>query len=179
MAANVPPAAQVRNRAGLGTVTSARMLSTAAPIRIPLIAALAAAALAASASPAAARLPGDAHYLGETEEGYDVGLRLGESGRYVARLRISYDVSCDNGAEGTPSTTVFDVPLRRRGRFSYKGTYIGREDGSKNRVTLRGRVTRRVARGTFLLVATGRPEGSDEKVRCKSETVSWRADREQ
>jgi hypothetical protein len=124
-----------------------------------------------------ARLPGGARYVGETEEGRDVTVRLGDSGRYVARLRISYRLTCDNGAEGTPSTTVFDIPIRDRGRFSYKGTYRGREDGARNRVELRGRVTRRVAKGTFLLTATGRPEGSDEKVRCQTQRVSWRAAR--
>ena len=153
------------------------MLTVAAPIRFAVLAGLVAAALLASAAPAGARLPGGAHYLGETEEGLDVGLRLGASGRYVARFRISYEVTCDNGAEGTPSTTVFDVRLGSRGRFAYKGTYTGRVDGSKNRVTLRGRVRQRVARGTFLLTATGTPEGSEEKVRCRSELVSWRAER--
>jgi hypothetical protein len=153
------------------------MHSTAAPIPRPAFAALLAAAFLAVAAPAVADLPGDAHYVGETEEGHDVGVRLSDKARYVARLRIVYDVTCDNGAEGTPSTTVFDVRIRRRGRFAYKGTYIGREDGSKNRVTLRGRVTRRVARGTFRLTATGTPEGSDEKVRCRSQEVSWRAER--
>jgi hypothetical protein len=153
------------------------MLSSAAPTRFPAVAALAAVALLALAAPAGARLPGNAHYVGETEEGFDVGVRLGETGRYVARLRINYHVTCDNGAEGTPSTTVFDVRIRRAGRFFYKGTYTGRVDGSKNRVTLRGKVTRRVAKGTFLLTATGRDERSGEKVRCRSGVISWRAER--
>ena len=137
---------------------------------------LAAVSLGAAAS-ADARLPGGARYAGETEEGRDVSVRLGESGRLVARLRISYTLTCDNGAEGTPSTTVFDIPIRDRGRFSYKGTYRGREDGARNRVELSGRVTRRVAKGTFQLTARGRPEGSDEKVVCRTELLSWRAER--
>lgn len=152
-------------------------MHSAACTRLSAVAALVAAALLASASPAEARLPGDARYSGETEEGLHVGARLGESGRYVARLRIKYHVTCDNGAEGTPSTSVFDVRIRRSGRFSYKGTYRGRVDDSKNRVTLRGRVTRRVARGTFLLTATGTSEETGETVRCRSERVSWRAER--
>lgn len=154
------------------------MRTIEAPIGFTGIAALLAAALLAMAAPAAARVPAGAHYAGETEEGHRVALRVSDDGRYVARLRIVYDVTCDNGAEGTPSTTVFDVPIRRRGRFSYKGTYTGREDGSRNRVTLSGRVRRTVARGTFVLRATGTPEGSDEKVHCRSQEVSWRAERD-
>jgi hypothetical protein len=153
------------------------MLSTAATIRIPAVAALIATGLVVAATPAAAKLPGGARYAGVTEEGHDVGLRLGKSGRYVARLRIEYQVTCDSGAAGKTSTTVFDVRIRDRGRFAYKGSYIGREDGSKNRFTLRGQVTRRLAKGTFRLTATGRPPGSDERVRCESDRVSWRAER--
>ena len=145
--------------------------------RFSPVAALVAAALLASATPTEARLPGDARYSGETEEGLHVGVRLGEGGRYVARVRIKYHVTCDDGAEGTPSTSVFDIRIRRRGRFSYRGTYRGRVDGSQNRVTLRGRVKRRVARGSFLLTATGKSEETGETVRCRSERVSWRAER--
>ena len=152
-------------------------MHSAASTRFRAIAAVAAAALLAGAAPAESSLSGDARYSGQTEEGLHVGLRLGESGRHVARLRITYHVACDNGAEGTPSTTVFDVRIRRGGRFSYKGAYRGRVDGSRNQVTLRGKVTRRVARGTFLLTATGTSEDSGETVRCRSKRVSWRAKR--
>ena len=149
----------------------------ASPIRLTTLAALFAAVAAALPATAGARLPGDAHYVGETEDGHDVGVRLSEHGRRIARLRIVYDLRCDSGAEGTSSTTVFDVRIGSEGRFAYKGSYRGREDGARNRVTLRGRVTKRVARGTFELIATGRPEGSDEKVRCVTGRVSWRAER--
>ena len=153
-------------------------MHSSAPIRVTAIAALIATAALACAAPAGARLPGGAEYAGQTEEDLGVSVRLGGSGRYIARLRIEYHLTCDNGAEGTPSTTVFDVRIRDRGRFAYKGTYRGREDGAKNRVELRGRVTRKVAKGTFELTAVGRPQGSDERVRCETELISWRAERE-
>lgn len=152
------------------------MRTAGSPIRLTALAALLAVAAAMPAT-AGAHLPGGAHYVGETEDGHDVGVRLSDRGRHIARLRIVYDLRCDSGARGTSSTTVFDVRIRSEGRFAYRGSYRGREDGASNRVTLRGRVTKRLARGTFELTATGRPEGSEEKVRCATGRVSWRAER--
>jgi hypothetical protein len=144
-----------------------------------VVIAIAVAALTAPAAVAvAAKVPRGAQYAGKTDEGLDVALRASKSGLRVARLRINYRVSCDNGAQGTPSTDVFDMRIGRGGGFGYRGSYIGRVDHSRNRVVLRGKIGAQAASGTFALSAVGKPRGSAKPVRCHTKTVSWQATRE-
>ena len=134
-----------------------------------------AAVLALAPAAAAAPRAGE-RYSGETAEDLPVELRVSGSGRYVARFSIRYQVTCDNGAEGPVSTQVFDVRIRADGTFRYSGTYRKRVDRSRNDVTLRGKISRRAATGTFSLRAVGQPDGAKTKVRCRSGIVRWRAE---
>jgi hypothetical protein len=128
------------------------------------------AALFALVPPAlAARPVGGERYSGKTSERLGVTLRVSPDDRYVAHMRIRYRVKCDDGASGTPSTSLFDLHLDRHGGFQFNGTYTGRVDRSKNRVRLRGTVSKLRATGTFRLTA------KREKVSCRSARITWHA----
>jgi hypothetical protein len=124
---------------------------------------------------ASARLIGHARYVGKTEEGLSVTLTLTHDARRVARMRIVYRVSCDNGAQGQPSTNLFNLRINRRGRFRYRGSYIGSVDHSSNHLDVRGRVTARAASGTFTLSAVGEESGAT--VTCRSQAVDFHVPR--
>jgi hypothetical protein len=127
-------------------------------------------ALLASAPPVLGALPaGGARYSGKSSERLGVKLRLSGDGRYVARMHIRYRVRCSDGARGAPTTDLFDLRIDRHGRFRFNGSYTGRVDNSKNRVRMRGTVSRRRATGSFRLSA------KRKRVRCHSAKVRWHA----
>jgi hypothetical protein len=126
----------------------------------------------------AAALPGSAKYVGKTDQGSGVTLRLTSDARYVKRMRIHYAVTCDNGRSGKTYTDILNAKVRRDNRFSGAGTYQGSGDGSENKFKVAGRLSARKASGTFSLTATGTPpaDGSDP-VRCETGVLSWHAPR--
>jgi hypothetical protein len=120
--------------------------------------------MAASALPAPAATPsGGTRYTGKTSEGLGVRLRVSASGGYVASMHIRYDVHCSDGAD------LYDLRIDGHGRFNFAGTYTVRRDGSRNRVRMHGRISRRRASGSFVLT------GKRKKVHCRSKRVSWHA----
>jgi hypothetical protein len=139
--------------------------------RITLFVAAALAVLVAVPVALGARLSGGTQYIGETARGEDVTLRLSGDARRVARLRIHYELKCSNGDSGKTYTVIMNARLRgERHTFRATGRYTGSRDGSTNRFTVEGRVSRRGARGTFSLVNT-----QDEDVRCRTGKLRWRA----
>jgi hypothetical protein len=142
-----------------------------------VLTACAALGLAAPVAVTAADAPPGARYSGSTDEGLRVALRISDDGDRIARVRIRFEVTCDNGASGRVTTTVFRIPIGANGTFSYRGTYRKKVDRSTNHVKMTGTVGRRVAKGTFRLRAVGHPGGSERKVHCHSRRVTWRADR--
>jgi hypothetical protein len=144
------------------------------------VSSIAVAALTASlalTAGAVAKLPGGARFSGKTEAGMDVALRVSRNAKSVARIRIFYHVTCDNGGEGDTYTDISNVPLSSRGRFSGKGSYVGSSDHSTNRFEIRGRVGSKRATGTFSLTAKGESQSTLTPVRCKSGDVTWTATR--
>lgn len=126
--------------------------------------------LAAATGAADAAAPaGGARYAGTDSDGLPVHLRVSHGAGYVARMTIRYRVTCDDGAQGSPTTNLFDLRIDRHGRFRFNGTYTGHADGSKNHVHMHGRISRRRASGTFVL------DGKRGKVRCRSSHVTWHA----
>ena len=101
-------------------------------------------------------------------------LRLSRDARRVARLRIDYELKCDNGKSSQTYTVVLRARLHgKRHTFRAHGRYRGSRDGSRNEFRLAGRVSRRAARGTFSL----ENESRDDDVKCTSGKLRWRAGR--
>jgi len=121
-----------------------------------------------------AKLPRGAHYVGKTARGGEVTMRLSGDARRVARLRIDYELKCDDGNSGETYTVILGARVRgKRHTFRAHGRYRGSRDDSLNEFHLAGRVSRRGARGTFSLVN----ESSDDDVTCTSGKLRWRATR--
>jgi hypothetical protein len=122
------------------------------------------------AAPIPAATPaGGERYAGKTSEALGVGLRISGNGRYVARMHVSYDVTCSDGARGARRTDLLDLRIDRHGRFGFEGSYTVRADKSKNRVRMHGTVSRRRASGSFVVNA------KRKKVRCHSGRIVWHA----
>jgi hypothetical protein len=131
------------------------------------------AALFALLAGVANALPGGAKYIGDTDEGGVVSLRLSGNAARVKRMRIHYTVTCNDGKERKPTyTDILDARLRKDGTFSGSGSYEGSVGGDLNKFKVSGKVTKRTARGTFSLTST---TGS---ARCKTGKLSWSASRQ-
>lgn len=143
--------------------------------RLTLLLATALAVLVAVPVASAAKLPGGARYEGKTAKGEDVRLRLSGDGRRVARLRIHYRLTCDDGRTGRTYTTIMNARLRGdRHTFSARGSYRGSADDSRNFFSVSGRVSKRGASGTFRL----RNEAAgDDGGECTSGRLRWSASR--
>ena len=116
-----------------------------------------------------------ARYVAKTGGKVMVALRV--SGQSVTRMTIKYRVTCSNGGGAMRSTQLTNLRVNHSGHFAFTGSYTGTQDGSKNHVTLHGRVTRKRASGTFKLTAVGTDADTGESIRCHSATVKWRAKR--
>lgn len=125
-----------------------------------------------------AKLPGGARYEGRTSDGSDMRLRLSGDSRRVARLRIHYKLSCDDGRSGKTYTVIMNARLRgKRHTFRASGSYRGSADRSRNTFSVSGRVTKRGARGKFSLVNKARSTDGEPGVECTSGPLRWRASR--
>jgi hypothetical protein len=122
---------------------------------------------------AASALPGGAKYLGDTDEGGAVSLRLSSDAARVKRMRIHYTVTCNDGKERKPTyTDILDARLKKDGTFSGSGSYEGSVGNDLNKFRVSGKVTRKRAHGTFSLTSTA---GS---VRCKTGKLTWSTKRQ-
>jgi hypothetical protein len=118
-------------------------------------------------------LPGGAKYLGDTDDGGAVSLRLSGDAARVKRMRIHYTVTCNDGKERKPTyTDILDARLKDDGGFSGSGSYQGSVGNDLNKFKVSGKVTKRKAHGTFSLTSTA---GS---VRCKTGKLTWSATRQ-
>ena len=124
-----------------------------------------------------AGLPRGARYVGKTDQGAAVALRLTRDAKRVKRMRIHYTVTCDNGRSGATYTDILNARVRKDHSFRATGTYKGSGDGSENKFAVSGRLTARRARGSFTLTATGVPQGGAEPVHCMTGKLLWHARR--
>jgi len=121
----------------------------------------------------ASALPGGAKYLGDTDEGGAVSLRLSSDAARVKRMRIHYTVTCNDGKERKPTyTDILDARVKDDGSFSGSGSYQGSVGNDLNKFKVSGKVTKKRARGTFSLTSTA---GS---VRCKTGKLTWSTKRQ-
>ncbi|GAC1316924.1 MAG: hypothetical protein NVSMB25_03600 [Thermoleophilaceae bacterium] len=114
-----------------------------------------------------------AHYKGPTSQGTDIGFQLSNDAKRVAKLRITYRVTCDDGTSATTYTDILNAKITAR-KFGGQGVYRGQRDGSTNTFQIKGSLTRRSAQGTFTLSATGKTSAGRD-LHCMSGTVSWTA----
>jgi hypothetical protein len=125
----------------------------------------------------AAGIPARAKYVGTTDDGSAVQLRVSRDSKRVAKMRIHYKVTCDNGDTGSTYTDILNPRLHSDGRFKGAGTYKGSGDGSTNKFKVVGKMTARKASGTFSLTAVGTPQGTTGTIRCKTGLLHWHAAR--
>jgi hypothetical protein len=124
----------------------------------------------------AAAVPGRAKYLGQTGSGGAVTLRVSGDGKTVKRMRIHYQVTCNDHQPRQPTyTDIVDAQLRRDGSFKGAGEYQGSVVKDTNRFKVAGKLTTRGASGTFSLTATS-TDGSN--VQCKTGKLTWSATRQ-
>jgi hypothetical protein len=141
-------------------------------LKIARVIALFATAFAVSVGVAEA-LPGGARYLGETDDGGAVSLRLSGDAKHVKRMRIHYTVTCNDGQERKPTyTDILDARLGKGGKFSGSGSYQGSIGKDTNTFKVSGKVTAKTAHGTFSLTSTA------GDVRCKTGKLAWSAKRQ-
>jgi hypothetical protein len=140
---------------------------------IPVVAALCAALL--MASPAIAALPHKARYSGQTSDNSTVRLRISNDGKRVAKLRIFYKVTCDDGRTNTTFTDVLNLRVHKHGKFAGQGTYTGSGDGSKNSFKVAGTVSKKKATGSFSLTATGTDQQTGKTISCQTGPLTWSA----
>jgi hypothetical protein len=124
-----------------------------------------------------AALKGGAKYAGKTVDGAAVQLRLTSNAQRVAKMRIKYTVTCDNGGSGKTYTDILNARVRASHAFSAAGKYTGASDGSVNRFKVAGKLTPAKASGTFSLTATGTTKDTGAKVVCKTGQLRWTAKR--
>jgi hypothetical protein len=125
----------------------------------------------------AAGLPARAKYVGKTDDGSAVQLRVSPDSKRVAKMRIHYKVTCDNGDTGRTYTDILNPRLHSDGSFKGSGTYKGSGDGSTNKFNVVGKLTARKGTGTFSLTAVGTPQGTTGTIRCKTGLLHWQAAR--
>src|SRR3954467_5850212 len=114
------------------------------------------AALALTAPVALAALPGGAKYAGTTSDGSAVTLKLASDGKRVKRMRIHYDLSCNDGRSAHTYTDILGPHVHKDRSFTASGSYTGTQDGSKNTFHVSGKLSAAKAHGKFSLKARGR-----------------------
>jgi hypothetical protein len=118
-------------------------------------------------------LPGGARYLGDTDDGGAVMVRLSQDAARVRRMRIHYTVTCNDHKSRKPTyTDILDARLKKDGTFSGSGSYQGSVGNDLNKFKVSGKVTARKAHGTFSLTSTA------GDVRCKTGKLSWATKRQ-
>jgi hypothetical protein len=125
-----------------------------------------------------AALPGGAKYVGQTNDGQGVLVRLTGDAKHVKRMRIHYTVTCDDQRSGDTYTDILNLRVRSDNTFRGAGMYTGSGDGSENKFKVTGKLTSKKANGTFSLTATGTPPGSQGTVHCKTGKLTWQATRQ-
>ena len=138
---------------------------------VAALAVLVAAPLAVSAA-----LTGGASYAGKTDDGRSVSLRLTSDAKRVKKMRIRYEVTCDDGRSGTTYTNILNPKIRSDRTFRGSGTYKGSSDDSENTFHVAGTISKRKASGTFSLTATS-DAGDGTTLRCKTGKLTWSAKR--
>jgi hypothetical protein len=122
---------------------------------------------------AAFALPGGAKYLGQTDDGGAVSLRLSGDAKQVKRMRIHYTVTCSDHKDRKPTyTDILDARLGSGGSFKGSGSYQGSVGKDINKFKVSGKVTARKAHGTFSLTST------TSTVSCKTGKLTWSAKRQ-
>jgi hypothetical protein len=122
---------------------------------------------------AAEALPGGARYVGDTDDGGAVLVRLNSNAGRVKRMRIHYTVTCSDHQDRKPTyTDILDARLRKDGTFSGSGSYEGSQGHDLNKFKVSGKVTARKAHGTFSLTSTA------GDVSCKTGKLTWSAKRQ-
>jgi hypothetical protein len=131
---------------------------------------LSAAGLVLAAGADAARAP---VYVGTTAPEGTVLLRLSTAGTRVDQLRVTWRDSCARRRTKFTELDRTDRLRVRDGRFRATRRYV--EAGTRRRVTfsVSGRLTGRLARGTFAVRAT---KPGSRRV-CRTGTVRWSARR--
>jgi hypothetical protein len=131
------------------------------------------AAVFALTAGAASALPGGARYLGSTDDGGVVSVRVSSDAQRVKRMRIHYTVTCNDGQDRKPTyTDILDARLKKNGTFSGSGSYQGSVGNDLNKFKVSGKLTKKRASGTFSLTSTA---GS---VSCKTGKLTWSAKRQ-
>jgi hypothetical protein len=125
----------------------------------------------------AGSLPGGAVYSGKTDDGRSVSLRLTSDAKRVKRMRIRYEVTCNDGRSGTTYTDILNPRIRSDHTFKGSGTYQGSGDGSTNKFHVAGKISKRKASGTFSLTATSEPD-QGPTLKCKTGSLTWKAKRQ-
>jgi hypothetical protein len=146
--------------------------------RLTALAAAALAVLACVPFAIAAALPGSAKYAGKTDDAGAVTLRLNSDGDRVKKMRIHYEVTCDDGRSGKTYTDILNPKIRSDSTFRGSGTYKGSGDGSENAFKVTGKVSARKASGTFSLIATSDSGAQGGTLRCKTGKLTWKATRQ-
>jgi hypothetical protein len=146
--------------------------------RLTALAVAALAVLVAVPFAVAAALPGGAKYVGKTDDAGAVTLRLNADANRVKRMRIHYEVTCNDGRSGKTYTDILNPKIRRDNTFRGSGTYKGSGDGSENVFKVAGKVSARKASGTFSLVATSDSDTEGDELRCKTGRLTWKATRQ-
>jgi hypothetical protein len=135
---------------------------------------LAAVALAAPAALAA--LPGGAKYVGTTNSGSTVTVKLSGDAKTVKRMRIHYGLKCNGGRTGQSYTDVLGARVHKDHGFAVSATYTGSADGSKNTFHVSGKLSAGKAHGKFSLTSTTKG-GGKKKLTCKTGKLTWSAKR--
>jgi hypothetical protein len=123
-----------------------------------------------------ADLPGSAKYSGKTDDDRSVSLRLTRDAKLVKRMRINYEVTCNDGRTGRTYTDILNAKIRSDRTFRGSGSYKGSGDGSINKFRVTGTISKRKATGTFSLTATSEGDQGDT-LRCKTGQLTWTAKR--
>lgn len=130
------------------------------------------AALFALLAGVADALPGGATYVGATDDGGAVLVRLNSNAARVKRMRIHYTVTCSDHQDRKPTyTDILDARLKKDGTFSGSGSYEGTQGHDINKFKVSGKITSRKAHGTFSLTSTA------GAVSCKTGKLTWSATR--
>jgi hypothetical protein len=123
-----------------------------------------------------AALPGGAKYSGKTDDGRSLSLKLSSDAKLVKRMRINYEVTCNDGRSGRTYTDILNAKVRSDHSFRGSGSYKGSGDGSINKFKVAGTISKRKASGTFSLTATSETDEGDT-LRCKTGQLTWTAKR--
>jgi stress response protein SCP2 len=148
------------------------MASRKRPVAAAFAALLVAAPIALAAAPV-----GRAKYVGKTNDGSVLTVKLNGDASRVKRMRIHYTITCDDGRSGQTYTDILGARVRKDHTFAAHGTYTGSGDGSQNAFKVSGALARNRAHGKFSLTATGTATDGTP-LHCKTGKLTWSAKRQ-